>query len=190
MTLSWRKLKRYGSPGHFSNLKTVFVRVFRCVYHHIPLMSLQIFQPWGNGKVEIKRKVWRNAKQADKTAFCSYQGHACLHHTATSVVLWLGGKVKPGVVIEQARQVYHWMQLQWFTQTELNVRDTNTGPPPNSSPTHYLCRPCTLIHSLAISPCIIGWILKNFTHRCPFRNSSNVIHNCNYTARSNKMEHW
>lgn len=50
------------------------------------------FQPQVNGKVEIKsRKVCQNTKQADKTAFCSYQGHAdrCEHvHTIQRAVFY------------------------------------------------------------------------------------------------------
>lgn len=81
------------------------------------------------------------------------------------------------------------------SQTPLKVSDTNTGPHLPALPHHhYRCHPPpstqyifgrahTLIPSLAISALIIGWILANFTHRCSFWNSNNVIHNCNYKCK-------
>lgn len=81
--------------------------------------------------------------------------------------------------------MYYGTQLSSFSQTPLNWSDTNSGPLP-ATPTLTQCvfgRAHDLIPSLAISTVIIGWILANFTHRCSFWNSSNAIHNCNYSRK-------
>lgn len=81
--------------------------------------------------------------------------------------------------------MYYGTQLSSFSQTPLNVSDTNSGPLP-ASPTltqYVFGHAHDLIPSLAISSVIIGWILANFTHRCSFWNSTNAIHNCNYSRK-------